>query len=148
MSPKFIGQIGTKDIDGFGEKYAEVRITQTLDTKEEMLQHIDWMVSKANIDEPLRPVEPENGGFGDWEVLTTQQLGFSNEFLTYYVFSTGSRATQTTSTSTTRTSESGQSTRLIDRVDNTLDTNNGTDTQDTTNTTNSIIDIIRRLRQG
>ena len=75
LDPKFVGAIGTKDVDGTGEKYAEVEITETIDTKHEMLVHIDWMVSSK---EELRDVET----FGDWELRTTNSLGFDNTFFT------------------------------------------------------------------
>lgn len=75
IKPKFVGKIGTKDVDGFGETYAEVKITETLDDKHEMLLHIDWMVSSK---EELRPVPT----FGAWDIVTTDKLGFSDEFFT------------------------------------------------------------------
>lgn len=59
----------------YGEKYAEVRITETLDIKKEMLTHIDWLVGN---DDLLREVST----FGSWEVETTPQLGFTPEEFT------------------------------------------------------------------
>jgi len=55
------------------QKYAEVEITDTINTKEDMLVHINWMVSSA---ENLRPVRRGDEPFGDWEVKTTESFGF------------------------------------------------------------------------
>lgn len=50
------------------ELYANVEITDTITTKEDMLQHINWMVSGQ---ENLRPVQE----FGNWIVSLTDSLG-------------------------------------------------------------------------
>lgn len=55
------------------EKYAEVRITDTLTTIKDMLTHIDWIVSTDAIDDELREVKT----FGSWTLYTTEDdLGF------------------------------------------------------------------------
>jgi len=73
LNSEFVGTLG-KD----GELYAEVRITETIDTKKEMLKHINWMVSSKKTDENLRRVNT----FGEWELYTTDQLGFTTEQFT------------------------------------------------------------------
>ncbi len=73
LNPKFVGEVGIK-----GELYAEVRITETIDTKQEMLKHIDWMVTPEQPDDTLRIVET----FGSWELYTSPQLGFTPEQFT------------------------------------------------------------------
>ena len=55
------------------ERYAEVRITDTITTIEDMLKHIDWIVSTKDVDDELREVET----FGAWSLYTGQDgLGF------------------------------------------------------------------------
>ena len=66
-----INEEGTEYIY-YGETYAEVRITETIDTKKDILKHIDWMVSP---DPDLRKVDD----FGAWIVETTPSLGFLPE---------------------------------------------------------------------
>ena len=53
------------------ELYAEVRVLDTITTREDMLIHINWMVSS---NENLRPIED----FGTWVVETTDLLGFDH----------------------------------------------------------------------
>jgi len=53
----------------YPQLYANVRITDTITTKEDMLIHINWMVSGQ---EDLRPVR----SFGSWVVELTDSLGF------------------------------------------------------------------------
>ena len=72
MKPEFAGLVKDGEYIFFGEKYAEVSITETIDTKEEMLKHINWLVSD---DTELREVKT----FGSWVVETTTQLGFTPE---------------------------------------------------------------------
>ena len=71
---KFNGWVGTVDIDGTGEVYAEVTVTETLNTKMEMLDHINWLVSDK---EELRPVS----SFGKWETHITDFLGFDEQVI-------------------------------------------------------------------
>lgn len=52
-----------------GEAYAEVKIVNTIETKEDILKHINWIVSS---DEEIRDVE----SYGGWIVELTENLGF------------------------------------------------------------------------
>ena len=57
------------------QNYAEVDITDTITTKDDMLLHINWMVSS---DEELRPVQgqpPNILPFGAWQLRTSPSLG-------------------------------------------------------------------------
>jgi len=73
MKPEFAGLVENGEYVFYGEKYAEVTVTETIDTKEEMLKHIEWLVSDS--DDELRKVNT----FGSWVVETTSQLGFTPE---------------------------------------------------------------------
>lgn len=51
------------------QKFAEVTVTDSINTTEDILQHINWIISG---DEELRPIQT----FGEWELYTTESLGF------------------------------------------------------------------------
>jgi hypothetical protein len=53
------------------EDYAEVNITKTITTKEDVLKHINWLVSS---DSSLRPANQ----MGSWEIELTEQLGMDH----------------------------------------------------------------------
>lgn len=53
------------------EDYAEVTVTKTLTTKEDILRHIDWMVSS---DETLRRASD----IGAWKIELTKELGMDH----------------------------------------------------------------------
>mgnify|MGYP000892556203 CR=1 FL=1 len=55
-----------------GEAYAEVLVTDTITTKEDILKHINWVVGSSVEQEEIRLVET----FGAWERQTTEKLGF------------------------------------------------------------------------
>lgn len=56
------------------EQYAEVRVLNTINTKEEILKHINWIVSESKKDEELRDVKT----FGGWTVELSEQIGFDH----------------------------------------------------------------------
>jgi len=53
------------------EEYAEVSVVNTINDKESVIKHINWIVSS---DDKLRPVST----FGGWLVETTSKLGFDH----------------------------------------------------------------------
>ncbi len=55
------------------EAYADVKVTKTLDTDEEILQYIDWIVKPTlNVDEiNIKPIKQ----LGDWEVGNDKSVG-------------------------------------------------------------------------
>lgn len=57
------------------EDYAEVVVTNTINTREEILNHIRWMIAKPNstLDVELRNVED----MGSWVLQTTENVGLS-----------------------------------------------------------------------
>ena len=55
------------------QNYAEVQITDTINTKEDMLIHINWMVSSSD---DLRSVRGGTDPFGDWVLKTSDSFGF------------------------------------------------------------------------
>jgi len=54
------------------ENYAEVKVTNTLDTKEDYLKYIDWITRSEEGRAPLI----SSRELGDWELETTEDLGF------------------------------------------------------------------------
>jgi len=68
---KFIKDYATKDQFKIPEDYAEVNITKTITTKEDVLKHINWMVSSVT---SLRPAKE----MGDWELELTEELGMDH----------------------------------------------------------------------
>jgi hypothetical protein len=68
----FITKYGSKDMFSVPEQYAEVDISNTINTTKDILYHIDWLVG-ADSDE-LR----EASTIGDWSVGTTDELGFDH----------------------------------------------------------------------
>ena len=68
---KFIKDYATKDQFKIPEDYAEVNITKTITTKEDVLKHINWMVSS---DTSLRRANE----MGSWELELTEELGMDH----------------------------------------------------------------------
>ena len=68
----FIRGYGTQTKFDIPEQYAEVKITNTVDTKQDVLAHINWLVSS---EESLRQV----ASLGGWNLETTERLGFDHD---------------------------------------------------------------------
>lgn len=56
------------------EDYAEVVVRDTIESKEDIILHINWLVDADNSNEELREVH----SFGNWSVETTELLGFDH----------------------------------------------------------------------
>ena len=68
---KFIKGYSTQEQFKIPEDYAEVNVTKTLTTKEDVLKHLDWLISS---DETLRRA----GDMGAWEINLTENLGMQH----------------------------------------------------------------------
>ena len=67
---KFIKGYGSQEQFKIPEDYAEVEVTKTITTKQDVLKHLDWLISS---DETLRRARE----IGDWTVNITEDLGMS-----------------------------------------------------------------------
>jgi len=68
---KFIKNYGTAEQFKIPEDYAEVEVLSTITSKEDVLKHINWLVSS---DTSLRPASE----MGSWELQLTETLGMDH----------------------------------------------------------------------
>lgn len=75
FNDNLLSNYSKKEIFDISEQYAEVEITDTLDTKEDYLRHIDYLTTSDSGNSPLKNANE----MGSWEVKLTDELGMDHQ---------------------------------------------------------------------
>ncbi len=71
LDSNFLSGYGTQDIFDIPEQYAEVKVGDTLNSRKDILYHIDWLCSSGDTLKKANEL-------GSWNVETTEELGFDH----------------------------------------------------------------------
>jgi len=72
VDSNFLTGYGSKEIFDIPEQYAEVKVSDTINNKKDILYHINWLCGSDS--EELRKASD----IGSWNVETTEELGFDH----------------------------------------------------------------------